>query len=321
VDKQVCPPLCHDTHSPASNVCAAVNMGGWGHSSASSADLLPYTALASLTPRSCVQAPVFDASVLSSQDPALAYCRQLTHINDDQRRALTQVSRSAPVWGCCSVLLPGCRAWGTLSSAAHTLAGWPSCGWARSCVRAPMGVGVRCVQVLSARDYCMVLGMPGTGKTSTICHAVRALLARGASVLVTSHTNSAVDNILIKLLHQVSRPAPAGPCAALLIATVQRRVLLLVRPSRTHHPDPFLRNRLALVSPLLQSEDRAAPSDPAPLARRVWSLCAWGGRGPSTPPCSRMPWTAPVRPRPRRSASLPSCSVWGSGDCCTCQMS
>ena len=43
--------------------------------------------------------------------------------------------------------------------------------------------------------------MPGTGKTSTIVHAVRALLARGASILLT---NSAVDNILLKLKQQVS---------------------------------------------------------------------------------------------------------------------
>lgn len=40
---------------------------------------------------------------------------------------------------------------------------------------------------------------PGTGKTSTIAAAVRALVAGGASVLVTAYTNSAVDNILLKL--------------------------------------------------------------------------------------------------------------------------
>lgn len=45
--------------------------------------------------------------------------------------------------------------------------------------------------------------MPGTGKTSTMVHAVKALLIRGASVLLTSYTNSAVDNLLIKLKSQV----------------------------------------------------------------------------------------------------------------------
>lgn len=45
--------------------------------------------------------------------------------------------------------------------------------------------------------------MPGTGKTSTMVYAVKALLMRGASVLLTSYTNSAVDNLLIKLKSQV----------------------------------------------------------------------------------------------------------------------
>lgn len=57
-------------------------------------------------------------------------------------------------------------------------------------------------KILSARDYALVLGMPGTGKTSTIVHAVKALITRGASILLTSYTNSAVDNILLKLKQQ-----------------------------------------------------------------------------------------------------------------------
>lgn len=57
--------------------------------------------------------------------------------------------------------------------------------------------------MLSAKDYALILGMPGTGKTSTMVHAVKALLARGASILLTSYTNSAVDNLLLKLKAQV----------------------------------------------------------------------------------------------------------------------
>jgi DNA replication ATP-dependent helicase Dna2 len=48
-------------------------------------------------------------------------------------------------------------------------------------------------------DYTLVLGMPGSGKTTAIVAMVRALAAAGKSVLVTSYTNSAVDNILLKL--------------------------------------------------------------------------------------------------------------------------
>ncbi|CAM6090769.1 unnamed protein product [Calypogeia fissa] len=54
-------------------------------------------------------------------------------------------------------------------------------------------------KIILARDYALILGMPGTGKTSTVVHAVIALLARKAKVLLTSYTNTAVDNILLRL--------------------------------------------------------------------------------------------------------------------------
>lgn len=54
-------------------------------------------------------------------------------------------------------------------------------------------------KVMSAEDYALVLGMPGTGKTTTIAHIIRALVSQGKSVLLTSYTHSAVDNILLKL--------------------------------------------------------------------------------------------------------------------------
>lgn len=52
---------------------------------------------------------------------------------------------------------------------------------------------------INAEDYVLILGMPGTGKTTTIAHIIRSLIARGKSVLISSHTHSAVDNILLKI--------------------------------------------------------------------------------------------------------------------------
>ncbi|XP_018422579.1 PREDICTED: DNA replication ATP-dependent helicase/nuclease DNA2 [Nanorana parkeri] len=54
-------------------------------------------------------------------------------------------------------------------------------------------------RVLLSKDYTLIVGMPGTGKTTTICTLVRILYACGFSVLLTSYTHSAVDNILLKL--------------------------------------------------------------------------------------------------------------------------
>lgn len=52
---------------------------------------------------------------------------------------------------------------------------------------------------LRARDYACILGMPGSGKTSTVAFIVRCIVASGRSVLITSHTHSAVDTLLLKV--------------------------------------------------------------------------------------------------------------------------
>ncbi|MEU6388306.1 AAA domain-containing protein [Streptomyces sp. NPDC046939] len=56
---------------------------------------------------------------------------------------------------------------------------------------------------LTTEDLLVVLGPPGTGKTRTITEiartAVRAATAETGRVLVTSHTNRAVDNVLARL--------------------------------------------------------------------------------------------------------------------------
>lgn len=55
-------------------------------------------------------------------------------------------------------------------------------------------------KVLSAKDYSLILGMPGTGKTTTTAEIIKTLVSHGKSVLLTSYTHSAVDAILVKLL-------------------------------------------------------------------------------------------------------------------------
>ncbi len=71
-------------------------------------------------------------------------------------------------------------------------------------------------KILVAEDYALLLGLPGTGKTSTISLAIRILLAKGQKVLLTSFTHSAVDNLLLKLVeagltpHQVVRLGAAN---------------------------------------------------------------------------------------------------------------
>jgi DNA replication ATP-dependent helicase Dna2 len=54
--------------------------------------------------------------------------------------------------------------------------------------------------VLSCRDYALILGMPGTGKTTLIASLIRILVRMGMTVLVCAFTHSAVDNILSKIM-------------------------------------------------------------------------------------------------------------------------
>ncbi len=56
-------------------------------------------------------------------------------------------------------------------------------------------------KVMTAKDYALILGMPGTGKTTIIAEIIKSLVDRGKSVLLTSYTHSAVDTILMKLLN------------------------------------------------------------------------------------------------------------------------
>lgn len=65
-------------------------------------------------------------------------------------------------------------------------------------------------KVLTAQDYALILGMPGTGKTTTIAEIIKALVERGKSVLLTSYTHSAVDTILMKLLNSDIRMLRLG---------------------------------------------------------------------------------------------------------------
>ncbi|GAA6017523.1 hypothetical protein JCM11491_006852 [Sporobolomyces phaffii] len=54
-------------------------------------------------------------------------------------------------------------------------------------------------KVMAARDYALVLGMPGTGKSTVIAELLKMLVKSNLSVLLTSYTHSAVDNILLKV--------------------------------------------------------------------------------------------------------------------------
>ncbi|EFN73136.1 DNA2-like helicase [Camponotus floridanus] len=58
------------------------------------------------------------------------------------------------------------------------------------------------LKALAANEYILIKGMPGTGKTQTLVALIELLQTLGSSVLITAHTHSAVDNLLLKLLER-----------------------------------------------------------------------------------------------------------------------
>lgn len=54
-------------------------------------------------------------------------------------------------------------------------------------------------QAAQMRDYLLVHGPPGTGKTSVIAEIVKQLTGQGQRVLLAAFTNQAVDNMLLRL--------------------------------------------------------------------------------------------------------------------------
>lgn len=62
-------------------------------------------------------------------------------------------------------------------------------------------------KVMHTEDYCLILGMPGTGKTTVIASIVETLVKNGKTVLIASYTHSAVDNIVEKLIDRMDEPS------------------------------------------------------------------------------------------------------------------
>ena len=53
---------------------------------------------------------------------------------------------------------------------------------------------------LSAEDLAVIHGPPGTGKTTTVVALIKAAIEKGQKILATAPSNTAVDNLLVKLV-------------------------------------------------------------------------------------------------------------------------
>lgn len=104
-------------------------------------------------------------------------------------------------------------------------------------------------KVMDSRDYALILGMPGTGKTTTVAALVKLLVSRGKSVLLSAGTHSAVDGLLVQ-------------CLRLGIPFLRLGQPDLVHPSVRPHTLIFESQRVKSVSEL---NDLLGPQSPRSL--------------------------------------------------------
>ena len=86
---------------------------------------------------------------------------------------------------------------------------------------------------MSAEDLAIIHGPPGTGKTTTVVEVIRQTLARGERVLACAPSNTAVDNLLERLVNSGVQAVRLGHPARVLDVVRTRTVDALVEQHET----------------------------------------------------------------------------------------
>lgn len=129
---------------------------------------------------------------------------------------------------------------------------------------------------LAAKDFAVIHGPPGTGKTTTIVEFIRLAVARGDTVLACAPSNHAVDNLLEKLLAAGELPVRLGHPARVLPELRKRAIDILAEK----HPDARQARKVARDAfALFRQADkwtraRPEPGEKAALRRAARELLA-----------------------------------------------
>lgn len=105
---------------------------------------------------------------------------------------------------------------------------------------------------LSAKDFAIIHGPPGTGKTTTVAELIRQATQRGDKVLATAPSNLAVDNLLERLLRAGVKAVRLGHPARVSPELREHTLDLLVE----NHPD--LKVARKLIKEARQLRDKAS---------------------------------------------------------------
>jgi len=88
----------------------------------------------------------------------------------------------------------------------------------------------KCLNLTDDNYFFLIHGPPGTGKTTTIAELVTQLLLSNKNVLITSHTNVAVDNALEKLIDVLKETTRHDLSKIMLRLGMNAKLLPAIRP-------------------------------------------------------------------------------------------
>jgi hypothetical protein len=127
------------------------------------------------------------------------------------------------------------------------------------------------------RDTTFIWGPPGTGKTRTIGKIGEQLVRAGRSVLIVSHTNSAVDQALLEVAHDLANDLVPG---SVLRLGDPRDLRLLKGDGERLRAETHIRER---SQELLDRKEEAIAERAEKTARlanvrRLLAIAEWAGR-------------------------------------------